>query len=70
MRNKPELSGKRIVIYPNDIIAMTGCTERTAQRILAQIRKAVGKKPRSYVTISDFCLFMDFDEWEVIQALS
>lgn len=70
MRNKPELSGKRIVIYPNDIITMTGCTERTAQRYLVQIRKAVGKKPRSHVTISDFCLFMSFDEWEVIQALS
>lgn len=65
----PEMSAKRIVIYPKDIAMMTGRTERTARRILAQVRKAFGKKPRDFVTVNEFCLFAGFEEREVLEML-
>ncbi|QEH44153.1 hypothetical protein FW415_21540 [Chitinophaga sp. XS-30] len=63
------MSPRRIVIYPKDIAMMTGRTERTARRILAQVRKAYGKKSRDFVTVSEFCSFAGFAEDEVLEML-
>lgn len=63
------MSTQRIVIYAKDVAILTGRTERTARRILAQVRKAYGKGSRDFVTVSEFCLFAGFEEGEVMEVL-
>jgi len=45
----------RMVIYPKDLVRYYGMEIRSAQRLLARTRLALGKPPRSLVTIEDFC---------------
>lgn len=47
----------RIVIYPKDVMNITGRRERTARKLLSQIRKKFKKEKGSFVTIEEFCLF-------------
>jgi hypothetical protein len=43
------------VIYAKDIMNITGRKERTARRMLAEIRKAHSKKQSHFVTVEEFC---------------
>ncbi|SHM51068.1 hypothetical protein SAMN05444266_108323 [Chitinophaga jiangningensis] len=47
----------RIVIYAKDVMNITGRSERTARKILQQIRLSVGKKRGDIVTVIEFCRF-------------
>lgn len=51
----------RIVIYAKDVMNITGRSERTARKILQQIRQASGKKKGSMVTVAEFCGFTGID---------
>ncbi|HEU4573769.1 MAG TPA: hypothetical protein VFS36_02105 [Chitinophagaceae bacterium] len=57
----------RIVIYAKDVMNITGRSERTARKILQQIRQASGKKKGSMVTVADFCRFTGIDQ-EMVTA--
>ena len=46
---------KRLVIYPQDIQRITGRSVRSAQRLLEDIRKKLGKKKHHLVTYEEFC---------------
>lgn len=46
-----------MIIYAKDIQNVTGRKERTARRILAQIRQHYNKRPTDFVTIKEFCDF-------------
>lgn len=59
----------RICIYPKDIQQVTGKSERTARRIFAEIREALGKDRSQYVSLSEFCSFTGLDETEVKKSL-
>jgi hypothetical protein len=52
----------RVVIYPKDIVNITGVSIRTAQRMLQSIRLSQGKTKEQFVTINEFCLYCAFDE--------
>lgn len=52
----------RIVIYPKDVVNITGRHERTARTLLQKIRKALGKQPHEFITIKEFCLFTGISE--------
>ncbi|MEH0157281.1 hypothetical protein V6R21_24420 [Limibacter armeniacum] len=60
---------KRICIYPKDIQLLTGKSERTARRILSDIRKEYGKEPKQLVTITEFCLYTGLKEQQVLPLL-
>jgi hypothetical protein len=47
----------RIIIYPKDIVNITGHKERTARLILSRIRKHLGKQPRDPITIDEYCTY-------------
>lgn len=50
MTSKPN----RIIIYPKDVMAITGCTYRTACKTLARVRKKLNKEKGTPVTRDEF----------------
>jgi len=55
---------RRIVVYSKDITNITGMQPDTARKLLARIRKKLGKPKSSPVTVYEFCDFMGFKvEW-------
>jgi hypothetical protein len=60
---------KRVVIYSRDVENITGCATRTAQAILQNIRKALGKEKFQFVTVREFCFFMGIEEELVKQCI-
>ena len=55
---------RRIIIYAKDITKITGMQPDTARKLLARIRKKLGKPTSSPVTVYEFCEFMGFKlEW-------
>ena len=59
----------RIVIYAKDVMNITGRSERTARKILQQIRQSNGKRKGDFVTIVDFSRFTGIDENIIIEFL-
>jgi hypothetical protein len=55
----------RIVIYAKDIVNITGCSLRKAQRLLALIRKQFNKDKNSFVSVHEFCSFTGLPEEKV-----
>ena len=59
----------RIVIYAKDVMNITGRSERTARKILQQIRQATGKKRGDMTTVVEFCQFTGIDQHLVMDFL-
>lgn len=59
----------RIVVYPKDVMNITGRRERTARKLLAKIRKQLGKPVGSFITVEEFCLFTGLREEKIIPFL-
>lgn len=55
----------RIVIYAKDVINITGRKERSAWKLLAQIRKKYNKEKGQFVTIDEFCEYTGIKEERV-----
>ena len=60
----------RMIIYPKDIEIITGRRSRTAQNILLQIKKHYNIKKRDFITIYEFCEFMQMKEEFVREILT
>ena len=60
----------RIVIYAKDISNITGKKERTARKIIAQIRRKYNKKPGDLITVYEFCEYTGLNEERVRQFLT
>ncbi|RBL91010.1 hypothetical protein DF182_28815 [Chitinophaga flava] len=59
----------RILIYAKDVMNITGRSERTARKILQQIRQAKGKKKGDMITVVEFCQFTGIDQQQVADFL-
>lgn len=51
----------RITIKSSDVVMITGDKIRTAQRVLARIRKKLGKDPKACITIDEFSNYQKID---------
>ena len=60
----------RIVLYASDIVAMLGCSEASAYRLIRKIRKEKGKPTKTQVSVGDFCEFTYLKYEEVMFALN
>jgi len=60
-----EIGTKRIVIYAKDVENITGRKERTALKILQEIREKLGKQKWEFVTIREFCEHVGIKEEDV-----
>ncbi|MEO9531019.1 MAG: hypothetical protein ABJG68_05890 [Crocinitomicaceae bacterium] len=53
---------KRVVIYPKDIMIITGKSERYSRYLIQRIKKHLNKEQHQVVSISEFCAYMGLDE--------
>ncbi len=60
----------RIVMYPSDIIILTGKSESYARKEIQNLKKAFNKKPHQKATIKEYCQYYGFDIDEVLKVLS
>jgi len=56
---------KRIVIYPKDVMTITGRSEKYSRNLLKQIRQQLDKEQHHFVTIYEFCQFTGIDVEQV-----
>jgi hypothetical protein len=52
----------RIIIYAKDVERITGRRLRTCYTILEKIRKHYNKNKNDFITVKEFCLFLNIDE--------
>jgi len=60
---------QRLVIYPKDVVNITGKSVQSARRILQKIRQRQGKGKDECITILEFCAYMGIPEAQVINAI-
>ncbi len=56
---------KRVVIYPKDIMIITGKSERYSRYLIQRIKQHLKKKDHQVVSINEFCEYMGLDEGTV-----
>ncbi len=49
---------KRVVIYPKDIMIITGKSERYSRYLIQRIKKHLGKEEHQVISIQEFCEYM------------
>jgi hypothetical protein len=49
---------KRVVIYPKDIMIITGKSERYSRYLIKRIKNHFNKSEHQIVSISEFCEYM------------
>lgn len=59
---------KRVVIYPKDIMIITGKSERYSRYLIQRIKKHLGKEDHQVVSIVEFCEYMGLAE-ELVSAV-
>jgi hypothetical protein len=60
----------RIVLYASDIVAMLGCSDASAYRLIRKIKKAKGKPIDTHISVADFCEFTYLKYEEVMFSLN
>ncbi|MBT1686159.1 hypothetical protein [Dawidia soli] len=61
---------KRAVIYSKDIELITGKSGRYARKIMARMRKKLGKEKHQLISLGEFCAYMGLPEGEILAYLS
>ena len=69
MRPTSKLMPRRMAILAKDIAVITGLSDRSARRLIQQIKIAYGKEEHAFVTIAEFCNFGGFPEDEVREII-
>ncbi len=60
---------KKLIIYIKDIEILMGKGESAARRLLAKIKRKLGKEKDCFVSIPEFCRVTGLSEDEVNQRL-
>ncbi|MDB3907431.1 hypothetical protein N9355_08155 [Crocinitomicaceae bacterium] len=58
---------KRVVIYPKDIMIITGKSERYSRYLIKRIKDHFKKDDHQVVSIEEFCTYMGLDQ-ELVEA--
>jgi len=58
-----------IVIYNKDVQLITGKKERTARKLMNEIREKLGKEEGQMITLGEFCDHTGIPEDEVLRKL-
>ena len=56
---------RRVVIYPKDIMIITGKSERYSRYLIQRIKKHLNKEDHQIVSITEFCEYMGLKMAEV-----
>ncbi|MBL0745590.1 hypothetical protein [Chryseolinea lacunae] len=55
------MKNQRAIIYTQDIMRITGRSDRYARQLLRTIRKKLNKQKHQLISISEFCDFMQLN---------
>lgn len=66
-KRTPRLS--RVIIYPKDIMLLTGRGERNARALHKRIRRKLSKEEHQALSIREFCEYMGLGLEEVLNQL-
>ena len=61
---------KRAVIYSKDIELITGRSGRSARKMMAVIRRRLGKEKHQLISLGEFCSYTGLPEDEILKYLS
>lgn len=56
---------KRVVIYPKDIMIITGKSERYSRYLIQRIKQHLGKENHQVISVNEFCEYMGLSEDEI-----
>ena len=59
----------RTVIYPKDVVMITGRSSSYSRKLIAYLKKTLGKTKSQYITISEFCNHTGISAQEVLNHL-
>ena len=60
---------KRLIIYPKDIMLITGKSERYSRYLHKRIKKQLGKEDHQVISVNEFCNYMGLEPIEVEDLL-
>jgi hypothetical protein len=60
---------KRVVIYPKDVMIITGKSERYSRYLIQRIKKHLNKEDHQVVSVSEFCDYMGLRIEEIIELI-
>ena len=52
---------ERVCVYTQDVVLVTGRSERYAQRLLKEIRMSLNKEKDQFITKKEFCDYTGID---------
>lgn len=61
---------KRVVIYPKDIMIITGKSERYSRYLIQRIKNYLKKEDHQVVSINEFCEYMGLVQSEVMEQIN
>jgi len=61
---------KRIIIYPKDIMIVTGKSERHSRDLLKKIKFHLNKKEYQYVSVQELSDYLGLKKEEVLATIS
>lgn len=67
--NMPTLVPTRICVYTKDVQNITGKKERTARKLLSDLKQSLGKTRNYLVSIEDFCSYTGLKQSKVAKFL-
>ena len=59
----------RVVIYPQDVERLTGRSASYSRKLIAKLKKDLGKTAKQYITIDEFCTFTGLSKDNVMAKL-
>lgn len=61
---------KRVIIYPKDIMLITGKSERYSRDLLKKIKSHLNKKDHQFVSVQEFCDYLGLKSDEISEGIS
>ena len=59
------MKSNRLIIYPKDIMRITGYSYRYARKLMQRMRKHLDKSSNHVISVDEFCEFMGLNPDEV-----
>ena len=56
---------KRVIIYPKDIMVITGKSESYSRDLLKKIKAHLKKEEHQYISVQEFCTYMGLNIEEI-----
>jgi adenosylcobinamide amidohydrolase len=60
---------KRLIIYPKDIMLITGKSERYSRYLHKRIKKHFKKEDHQALSVTEFCNYMGLDSNEIQEVM-